>query len=68
MEPGKERESGRRLLTVQEAARALGMGYSTLRRRIAAGELEAIRLGRSRRIRPEELDAFIERLARASAR
>jgi excisionase family DNA binding protein len=41
--------SGDELLSVREAAARLGQSESTIRRKIAAGELLAVRLGQSLR-------------------
>lgn len=42
-------------ITVNEAARRLSVTPHTIRRRIAAGDLPAARVGRAVRIRPEDL-------------
>ena len=47
-----------RLLTVREVAELEATSTKTIRRRIAAGELRAIRYGRSLRIRPQDLWAY----------
>jgi excisionase family DNA binding protein len=52
----------RHLLTVAEAARRLRLSEKTVRRRIRAGELPALRLGDGRaplRVSADELDAWI---------
>jgi excisionase family DNA binding protein len=49
------------VLTVNEAARVLGVERSTVYRLLRAGELEAVRVGKRRRFRPEDLDAYLER-------
>ncbi len=53
----------RALLTVPQAAERLAQGVSTIRRKISAGELPAIRLGTGPqapvRIDPEDLDAWL---------
>lgn len=52
----------RELLTVQEVAAALAVHPATVRRRIAAGELRALRLGgkgSSIRIYERDLDAWL---------
>lgn len=46
-----------RLLTVREAAHLENVCARTIRRRIASGELQAIRDGRQLRIRPRDLEA-----------
>jgi excisionase family DNA binding protein len=47
-----------RLLTVEEVAALENVSPKTIRRRIAAGDLRAIRYGRSLRIRPQDLRAY----------
>lgn len=52
------------LLTLSEAASALGISIEGVRRRIRAGHLGAVKLGESGpaplRIRPADLDAYVE--------
>lgn len=54
------------LLTRQDTALALATCLRTVDEFIASGDLEIVRIGRSVRIRPSALDAFIE--ARATRR
>lgn len=49
-----------RLLNAQEVAAALNMGLSTIYMLMERGELPSIRIGRSVRIRLEDLEKFIE--------
>ncbi len=49
-----------RLLNAQDVAAALKMGLSTVYQLVERGELPSIRIGRSVRIRPEDLEKFIE--------
>jgi excisionase family DNA binding protein len=49
-----------RLLSLPEVADRLGYSIKTLRRRIAAGELAVIRDGRLIRVRPENLERYIQ--------
>ncbi len=51
------------LLSAEEAARALGIGRTRMYELLRAGNVPSVKLGRSRRIRPEALDEFVERLA-----
>ena len=57
-------EKRRALLTVPQAAERLAQGVSTIRRKISAGELPAIRLGTGPqapvRIDAEELERWLE--------
>ena len=54
-------EVPRLLVSVQNAARLLAVGRTTVYELIASGELEAIRIGRSRRIPLAVLQAFVMR-------
>ena len=48
------------LMTVREVATAMNASEKTVRRRIAAGELAAIRDGRLIRSRPVDYKSFLE--------
>lgn len=64
-------QTPRRLLTVDEVAEILREHPETVRSRIRRREIAAIRLGGSRspyRIRPEAVDAFLNRRERPAAR
>ncbi|HET7385585.1 MAG TPA: helix-turn-helix domain-containing protein [Nocardioidaceae bacterium] len=51
----------RRVISLTEAAEILGVSTKTVRRYIAAGELDAVRLGRRTiRIKTESLDRLID--------
>lgn len=53
--------TSRRLISLAEAADALAVSTKTVRRYIAAGELDAVRLGRRTiRVRVDSLDKLIE--------
>jgi len=52
----------KRLLTVDEAAQRLRIGRSHAYIYVLRGELESVKLGRSRRVPAAALDEFIERL------
>lgn len=49
------------LMTVPGAADHLGVSVRTLRRLIERGDLPSVRVGRSRRVDPEDLEAYIAR-------
>jgi excisionase family DNA binding protein len=49
------------LVSVQNAARLLAVGRTTVYELIASGELETIRIGRSRRVPLVALQAFVMR-------
>ncbi len=49
------------------AAAALGIGRSKLFELIAAGEIETVQIGRSRRVPAQALDDYVARLRQRSA-
>lgn len=55
-----------RLLTVAQAATALGLGRSTVENLIRTGDLGSRKIGKARRVPVEELDAYISRLGRSA--
>jgi excisionase family DNA binding protein len=59
--PATSMPGQRALLTAQDVAQALNVSERSVRRWIATGELPVVRLGRTVRIRPQALDALIER-------
>ncbi|WP_239394563.1 helix-turn-helix domain-containing protein [Frankia sp. CiP3] len=52
----------RLLLTPAEAAEQLGVGRTTVYELLNAGQLESVRIGRSRRIPRAALVAYVDRL------
>jgi excisionase family DNA binding protein len=50
------------LLTPSEAAELLGVGRSTVYELLQAGQIESVRIGRSRRIPRVALVAYVDRL------
>jgi len=54
----KMRDQHDRLLTVKEVAKIQNTCERTVRRRIASGELPAVRDGRLLRVRPRDLRAY----------
>lgn len=51
------------LVTPEEAAKVLRIGRSKIYELIASGALKSVRIGRSRRIRWGDLQAFVDSLA-----
>ena len=49
------------LLRIPDAARALGIGRTTLYKLIDDGDLRVVRIGRAVRVSPAELHAFVAR-------
>jgi excisionase family DNA binding protein len=58
--PNSPPTSGRPLLTVAEVVATLNVSLRTVRRLIKDKKLSIVRVGRSVRIRPEALEAFID--------
>ena len=50
------------LLTPEEAARALRIGRTSIYALMKAGELRPVRIGRSCRLSPAELERYVHRL------
>ncbi len=50
------------VLTVEEAAERLGIGRTLMYALVKSGAVESIAIGRLRRIPPDTLDDFVERL------
>jgi excisionase family DNA binding protein len=48
------------LLSVHEVCQQLGMGKSWVYRRLGSGEIPSVKLGRSIKIRREDLEAYLE--------
>jgi excisionase family DNA binding protein len=49
----------RPVLSVDEAARVLGIERATLYRLLRAGELESVRVGKRQKFRPEEIERYL---------
>lgn len=47
------------LLTVEDAAERLSLGRTKVYELIRSGELEAVRIGKSRRVPADALDAYV---------
>lgn len=56
------------LFTVEEAARALGIGRTRMFELIQHGDVETVLIGRLRRIPVDALDAFVSRLRESADR
>ena len=52
----------RLVLTVEEAAKRLGIGRTTMYALVSSGEVESVSIGRLRRIPAECLDEYVGRL------
>lgn len=56
------------LLTVEEAARAIGVGRSLMYELIGAGVIQTVRIGRLRRIHLDDLRTYVDGLRSAPRR
>jgi len=56
----------RRLLRIEEVAERLSISRSFAWKLIATGELRSIRIGRAVRVRPLDLEAFLEGAGRVA--
>lgn len=52
------------LLSIEETARALGLGRSKTYELIAAGDLETVHIGRAVRVPVDAVESFVQRLRR----
>lgn len=57
-----------RLLTVEQFAERVNMGRTTAYAKVAAGEVESVKIGKLRRIPAEEVDRYVDRLIAEQAR
>ena len=53
----------RLLFRVEEVAEVLGLGTTTVKGLIASGELRSVKIGGCRRVRVEDLRAYLDSLA-----
>lgn len=62
--PGTEHlpQPGRALFTVEEAARQLSIGRTTMYALIGAGAIESLKVGRLRRVPADALTGYVARL------
>jgi excisionase family DNA binding protein len=54
-------------LTVEEAARRLGVGRTTMYALVASGEVPSVQIGRLRRVPAQALDTYLAALTQAPA-
>ena len=50
------------LMTIEQAAEALGVGRTTVYKLLKNGDLGSVRIGRSRRIPAEHITGYVRRL------
>jgi len=60
-------DSQQLLVTMEEGAQMLGCGRTAIYELVRRGEIESIKLGRSRRIPMNALEAFVQRLRQEQA-
>lgn len=60
-QPAKDAQSrGPELLSIPEVCHSLGMGKSWVYRRIKSGEIPSVKLGRSIKVKREDLEGYLE--------
>ena len=64
---GHDMDSQQLLVTMEEGAQMLGCGRTAIYELVRRGEIESIKLGRSRRIPMNALEAFVQRLRQEQA-
>jgi excisionase family DNA binding protein len=57
----EEQRPGVQLLSIPQLCQELGMGKSWIYRRLRNGEIPSIRLGRTIKVRRDELEAYLDR-------
>jgi excisionase family DNA binding protein len=60
LRPQQEQQRGVQLLSIPQLCQELGMGKSWIYRRLRSGEIPSIRLGRSIKVRRDELEAYLQ--------
>ncbi len=61
LRPQKEEQSGGvQLLSIPQLCQELGMGKSWVYRRLRSGEIPSVRLGRSIKVRRDELEEYLQ--------
>jgi excisionase family DNA binding protein len=60
MTPHLQGEKPKRLLSADELARELGVGRTTAYDLLWSGQIKSLKLGRLRKVRREDLEAYIE--------
>jgi len=60
-EEEEQRGGGVQLLSIPQLCQELGMGKSWIYRRLRSGEIPSVRLGRSIKVRRDELEEYLER-------
>jgi excisionase family DNA binding protein len=61
LRPNQDGRCGVQLLSIPQLRQELGMGKSWIYRRLRSGEIPSIRLGRTIKVRRDELEEYLER-------
>jgi len=56
-----EQRGGTQLLSIPQLCKELGMGKSWIYRRLRSGEIPSVRLGRTIKVRRDELEQYLQR-------
>ena len=57
----EQQRAGVQLLSIPQVCQELGMGKSWIYRRLRSGEIPSLRLGRSIKVRRDELEEYLQR-------
>jgi excisionase family DNA binding protein len=60
LRPQQEQQRGVQLLSIPQLCQELGMGKSWIYRRLRSGEIPSVRLGRTIKVRRDELEQYLE--------
>ena len=61
LRPQQEGRRGVQLLSIPQLRQELGMGKSWIYRRLRSGEIPSVRLGRTIKVRRDELEEYLQR-------
>jgi excisionase family DNA binding protein len=59
--PQQEQQRGVQLLSIPQLCQELGMGKSWIYRRLRSGEIPSVRLGRTIKVRRDELEQYLQK-------
>ena len=60
LRPQEEQQRGVQLLSIPQLSQELGTGKSWIYRRLRSGEIPSVRLGRTIKVRRDELEQYLE--------
>jgi excisionase family DNA binding protein len=61
LRPQEKQQRGVQLLSIAQLCQELGMGKSWIYRRLRSGEIPSVRLGRSIKVRRDELEQYLQK-------